>query len=145
MATLNIGGKRVKVSDDFLSLSPEEQQRTANEIAAQIGAAPAAAPMAPSLADSVDPPAGAKPGSREYADWAAARARAGKALPQVSPAPPEDATRGPLEKIAAFTASAAVPAALRRPHRVPPGCAPPQHGTGQDKGRKKSDVFGAKQ
>jgi hypothetical protein len=107
MATLNIGGKRVKVSDDFLSLSPEEQQRTANEIAAQIGAAPMAAPVTPSLADSVDPPAGAKPGSREYADWAAARARAGKALPQVSPAPPEDATRGPLEKIAAFTASAA--------------------------------------
>lgn len=30
------------------------------------------------------PPAGAKPGSREYADWAVAQARAGKTLPQVS-------------------------------------------------------------
>lgn len=80
MATLNIGGKRVKVSDDFLALSPEEQQRTANEIAAQIGAvAPAASPAAP------------VPGSREYADWAAAEARAGRKLPQVSPTPPEAA------------------------------------------------------
>lgn len=35
------------------------------------------------------PPAGAKPGSREYADWAAAEARAGRKLPQVSEAPPE--------------------------------------------------------
>lgn len=35
------------------------------------------------------PPAGAKPGSREYADWAALEARAGRALPQVSDAPPE--------------------------------------------------------
>jgi hypothetical protein len=30
------------------------------------------------------PPAGAKPGSREYADWAMTQARAGKKLPQVS-------------------------------------------------------------
>jgi len=30
-----------------------------------------------------------KPGSREYADWAAAEARAGRALPQVSDKPPE--------------------------------------------------------
>lgn len=30
-----------------------------------------------------------KPGSREYADWAAQQARAGNALPQVSPTPPE--------------------------------------------------------
>ncbi len=30
-----------------------------------------------------------KPGSREYADWAAQQARAGKSLPQVSPTPPE--------------------------------------------------------
>lgn len=38
---------------------------------------------APSLAGDT-PPAGARPGSREYADWAAQRARAGKELPQVS-------------------------------------------------------------
>lgn len=30
------------------------------------------------------PPAGARPGSREYADWAAQRARSGKKLPEVS-------------------------------------------------------------
>lgn len=37
---------------------------------------------------STQPPVGAMPGSREYADWAAATARSGKPLPQVSPAPP---------------------------------------------------------
>lgn len=57
------------------------------------------------LAEQMEPPAGAVPGSREYADWAAARARAGKALPQVSPAPPEDATRDLGSKFsAAYTA-----------------------------------------
>ena len=45
---------------------------------------PQAAP-APQAADS--PPAGAVPGSREYADWAAARARGGNALPQVTNSP----------------------------------------------------------
>ena len=34
--------------------------------------------------DSSTPPEGAKPGSREYADWAAQRARGGNALPEVS-------------------------------------------------------------
>ena len=33
MATLNIGGKRVKVDDAFLSMSPEQQQATVDEIA----------------------------------------------------------------------------------------------------------------
>src|SRR5215216_1412709 len=58
------------------------------------------------LADQMDPPAGAKPGSREYADWAAARARARKTLPQVSEVP-TDVTQTLPEQIAAFTASAA--------------------------------------
>ncbi len=40
MPTLNIEGKRVKVDDSFLALSPEEQQRTVEEIAQQIGAKP---------------------------------------------------------------------------------------------------------
>ncbi|ASR06918.1 hypothetical protein CHY08_07175 [Rhizobium leguminosarum bv. viciae] len=40
MPTLNIQGKRVKVDDSFLQLSPEEQNRTVDEIAAQIGATP---------------------------------------------------------------------------------------------------------
>ncbi|MCA1338102.1 hypothetical protein [Pseudooceanicola marinus] len=37
MATLNIDGQRVTVSDDFLSLTPEEQNRTVEEIASQLG------------------------------------------------------------------------------------------------------------
>lgn len=38
MATLNINGKRVKVDDSFLSLSPEQQDATVEEIASQLGA-----------------------------------------------------------------------------------------------------------
>ena len=34
MATLNIDGRRVKVDDSFLSLSPEQQNATVEEIAA---------------------------------------------------------------------------------------------------------------
>lgn len=37
MATLNIQGKRVKVDDAFLQLSPEEQAKAVEEIAGQIG------------------------------------------------------------------------------------------------------------
>jgi hypothetical protein len=77
MASLTIGDKKVTVDDSFFSLSPADQQRTVDEIAAQIGFKPAA---------QVAPP---KPGSREYADWAAQQARAGNALPQVGPTPPE--------------------------------------------------------
>lgn len=40
MTTLNIEGKRVKVSDDFLSLSPEEQAATVEEIAQSMNIAP---------------------------------------------------------------------------------------------------------
>lgn len=51
------------------------------------------------------PPVGAKPGSREYADWAMAQARAGKTLPQVSEAPEFEAPKpnGLMDK--AFTAA----------------------------------------
>jgi hypothetical protein len=52
------------------------------------------------------PPAGATPGSRGYADWAAAQARAGKPLPQVSPTPPE-ANHSLLDQISAGTTAAA--------------------------------------
>jgi len=41
MPTLNIQGKRVKVDDSFLQLSPEDQAKTVDEIAAQIGVVPA--------------------------------------------------------------------------------------------------------
>ena len=37
MTTLNIGGKRVKVDDSFLSLSPEQQNATVDEIAVSLG------------------------------------------------------------------------------------------------------------
>lgn len=37
MATLNINGKRVKVSDDFLRMTPEQQNAAVEEIAASIG------------------------------------------------------------------------------------------------------------
>ena len=37
MAVLEIEGKRVKVDDSFLSLSPEDQQSTVDEIASQMG------------------------------------------------------------------------------------------------------------
>jgi hypothetical protein len=39
MATLNIGGQRVKVDDAFLSMTPEQQQQTVEEIAGQLGSA----------------------------------------------------------------------------------------------------------
>lgn len=42
MATLNIEGKEVKVDDSFLQLSPEDQAKAVDEIAAQIGAKPQA-------------------------------------------------------------------------------------------------------
>lgn len=40
MATLTIEGKKVKVDDAFLSMSPDEQAKAVDEIAAQIGVTP---------------------------------------------------------------------------------------------------------
>lgn len=100
MATLTINGKQVTVSDDFLKLSPEQQNATVDEIAKSMGR-------------SVGPPG--QPGSREYADWAAQQARAGKALPQVSPTPPSWPPAGtePMDQFMAGYTSAvnAVPIA----------------------------------
>jgi len=70
MATLTVNGKKVTVDDAFLSLPKEAQEATVNEIAASMGGS--------------GPPAGARPGSREYAQWAASEARAGRELPRVS-------------------------------------------------------------
>jgi hypothetical protein len=47
MATLNIGGQRVKVDDAFLSMTPEQQQQTVDEIAGQLGLEGEAPPGAP--------------------------------------------------------------------------------------------------
>lgn len=59
MPTLNIQGKRVKVDDSFLQLSPEDQAKTVDEIAAQIGvtpqqAAPAQDDLSAASADTQD-------------------------------------------------------------------------------------------
>jgi len=52
MATLNIGGKRVTVDDSFLSLPPEQQQQTVDEIASQIGGGQPQPEAVPSPYDS---------------------------------------------------------------------------------------------
>lgn len=83
MATLNINGKRVKVGDQFLRMTPEQQNAAVEEIAASIGGQQPA-PQTAMPSGPATPPAGLKPGTREYADWAAQAARAGQALPQVS-------------------------------------------------------------
>ncbi len=46
------------------------------------------------------------PGSRAYADWAAARARSGQTLPQVSPPPPTASDNGGLSPMSASFAAA---------------------------------------
>ena len=88
MATLAQLGEALRRADAAGNV--EDARKLAAAYAA-MKAQQAAAPV--DLAAQTEPPAGVKPGSREYADWAAARARAGKRLPQVSPAPPEDVTR----------------------------------------------------
>lgn len=53
MTTLVINGKNVTVSDDFLKLSPDQQNATVDEIAKSMGSAPAATPTeAPQYATS---------------------------------------------------------------------------------------------
>jgi hypothetical protein len=74
----------------------------------QFDAAPAAPPPQGNFFDQFDapvppadtPPTGAQPGSRQYADWAAARAQTGAVLPQVS-TPPAGAAQPPsmIDKI----------------------------------------------
>lgn len=51
MPTLNIGGKRVKVDDSFMSLSPEQQNATVDEIAQSFGGAGPTADKAPIQAE----------------------------------------------------------------------------------------------
>lgn len=49
MATLTVNGRKVKVDDSFLSLSPEQQEATVNEIAASMGSAEAAPTLGPDV------------------------------------------------------------------------------------------------
>lgn len=54
MATLNIGGRKVKVADDFLRMSPDQQQAAVEEIAASLGGqAPGNAPSSPAFDKSL--------------------------------------------------------------------------------------------
>src|ERR1044072_3746730 len=50
MPQLTIGDKSVTVGDEFLQLSPDQQNAAVQEIASSIGAGPAAAPAAPAPA-----------------------------------------------------------------------------------------------
>jgi hypothetical protein len=52
MATLTVNGRKVKVDDSFLSLSPQQQEATVNEIAASVGQG-APADAAPTLGPDV--------------------------------------------------------------------------------------------
>lgn len=61
MPTLNIDGRRVRIDDGFLSLSPEEQNRTVDEIAKSLGAAPAAEQPPAAIEPPPAAPAPAKP------------------------------------------------------------------------------------
>lgn len=63
MPTLNIGGQKVKVGDDFLQLSPDQQNATVEEIASSLGAGPAAQSV-PEAA--LPPPATAKAPSDDH-------------------------------------------------------------------------------
>ncbi len=56
MPTLNIGGRRVKVDDSFLELSPEDQNATVDEIAQSFGP-PNAKPETPDANNSQEKPA----------------------------------------------------------------------------------------
>jgi hypothetical protein len=78
MAILTINGRAVNVPDSFKSLSPADQEKTVEEIAAQLG-----------VGNGSKPPANAEPGTAEYAQWAAKQAASGNRLPQVSGAAPE--------------------------------------------------------
>lgn len=60
MATLNIGGRRVTVDDSFLTLSPEQQQATVDEIEASFGQPIS---QAQAVAPTENPPQSALPGA----------------------------------------------------------------------------------
>lgn len=69
--------------------------------------------LQPTTEDGDMPPMGALPGSKEYADWAIGRVKAGKKVPQISEAPEYGAGTTPVDQILAGYTSAvdAVPVA----------------------------------
>lgn len=76
----------VKLPNGGTAQFPDGMQPADIEAVLQKQFPPTGAVAAPA---GVAPPPGAKPGSREYADWAASRARAGKKLPQVTKMDPK--------------------------------------------------------
>lgn len=72
----------IEAADEATAMRGAKEWAAANPAGNAAGAAPADV-------QGDQPPQGAVPGSRAYADWAAAQARAGHTLPQRGPAPPE--------------------------------------------------------
>lgn len=66
MTTLNINGRRVKVDDSFLSLSPEQQQATVEEIARGFDAQPSPQQEQPVQPEQVPAPVQAGVASPDY-------------------------------------------------------------------------------
>lgn len=97
MATLNINGKRVKVDDSFLQLSPEQQQATVEEIAGQLGASqpqPAPNEVANAGLPVVDPNAPGADGNSGSPAFQDALAQIRSAAPMMQQqAPTEDTDR----------------------------------------------------
>lgn len=110
-----------------------------------------AAARARAAQQAAQPPAGAVPGSRAYADWAAQQARAGKTLPQVSPKPPEwqgtGIGTGPMDQFQAGYTSAvnaipiAGPSLLNAVEGAKAGMygVPKETITGQDRGLEQAN------
>jgi hypothetical protein len=75
MTTLVINGQKVEVSDNFTSMTPEEQARAVDEIAQSMGATPAAPDQSPRRGVGYGQPVGNEqhPGSATAPNAALAR------------------------------------------------------------------------
>lgn len=101
MATLEQIGEALRRADAAGNVEDARKLAQAYASMKASQAAPKAVP-APVIVPS-EPPEGAAPGSQAYADWALARVKAGKDVPQVSQHS-EDFTRSPMGKFnAAYT------------------------------------------
>ncbi len=108
MTTLSINGKKVKVSDDFLKLSPEEQNRTVEEIAKGIGVAPKveAQPAAPAAAaPAATPPSAMASGLANLSDMtrnpSVQQEQSAQDILAASAAAPAGLTTGQMDELAA--------------------------------------------
>jgi hypothetical protein len=70
MPTLDIGGRKIKVDDGFLTLTPEQQNATVEEIAKTLGATPKPDAGAPAAAEQPAAPSPASPaGEKGKKGW----------------------------------------------------------------------------